>query len=291
MRLTLVLFLTFFSFIFSQNRIETFNNTISLINKNNISSLDNISAQFALIFKDGTITEKDSAIILFWDFYNRMANEQSTVLNNKKLPDYYSAFINIADYPSEKTEQLLAKKGFKYSQTDLDYLAQLNKFGFKIVNEEGMYYVKIGSTRFFEQKFKPQLSENTFNYFIKLIEAESNPFAYDGAIVKDLNSIADNLIWWEKFLNNNTLSYYQDNGKHYYNILLLTLLEGHDNSPAFDYSSKKLSKKFSKCYEYIIKKYDGTKSADIFKKYVKLLKKSNNKKTKQIEEFIGQFQE
>ncbi len=284
--LTLII-LTINSVCLCQNQISEFANLINSADKTKLSSIEYAADQFKIIFSKKTNAEKDSAIVLFWDFYNTVVNQQAEELNNRTLPSYYSNFIGITDYPSEKTISELNKSGVQYNKEDLAYLADINKYGGKIVNEEGMYYIKFGSTIYFESKFKSVLSENTFNYFIKSIQEESEPLSYDGAIGKDLNKIADDLIWWENFLNNDLLDYYKEYGKYHYNNLLFTLLEGQDNTPAFDYSSKKLSKKFNKCYDYIVVKYKGTKSAEIFKEYMDLLKKSKGKKSKQIEEFIS----
>ncbi|MFH0735631.1 MAG: hypothetical protein V1773_14555 [bacterium] len=271
----------------NSNGLSEQSKIIESSNVKELLSLDFVISRTITLFSKENSVLKDSAFVAFWNYYLTVKDNFCNQITQTGLPINYSAFTNISDYPSKASEKILKKSGYKFNETELKFLKDLNQYSLKLTSREGMYEVSFGNKRIIEDYFKSFISNDLYLFIEKTMDESIVPYAYDGAISIPLTDAAKRLVVWENISNSALPIYFIKQANDNYKNYLNALIAGIDNTPAFNPSTNRLNKKFETVYKGIIKNYKGTESAAKIKLYLELLKKNKFIKTQEIEIFIN----
>ncbi len=187
--------------------------------------------------------------------------------------------------------------------TDADYEAiwkesfDMNKYpvtkslaenGFRLEQGEGMVFpiVDWGQlANMFAGRVTPPMKE----YMLQRL-AEQKDNAYDdGGIVIGLDVLAQRAIFWENFNQQNPYFVRHDETLESERWLRLVLVNGADNTPAFDYETQTPTEDFKKVWALILEKYPGTKLAKSVKALSDLVAAEGGKRTKKVEDWQERY--
>lgn len=296
-----VLIILSFSCIYSQTKLsvtadslQVFQSYIGSLNPNDISTLDKSAERYRQLFEKSSVFTRDTAFILFWRYYVTVADS----LGAKYVQDEkYNSFINIKNFDvasskNEKLKQSLINKNKNLNENDFKTLKKINHYGYKFDIIEGIILVSVANPKFILENFSGLISQGLKSYITKAIEEIDTAGNLDAPATSSPDEIANRLLWWENFINNNQDFFLIDDCFSTYDGYLYTLMMGTDYNPAFNSQDQKLNEKFKKAYEMIINHHKGTKAATIIAEYYNILKKNNfvinRESAKYARQFLGE---
>ena len=274
-----------------QDTLQIFQNYISTLNPNDITTLDKSVNRYRQLFEKSSAFTKDTAFIVFWRYYVTVADS----LGAKYVQDEkYNSFINIKGFDeksskNEKLKQTLLNRNKNLNENDFQILKRINHYGYKFDMIEGVILVSVADPRFILNNFSGLISHSLKLYITKVLEEIDTAGNPDAAINNSPDEIANRLLWWENFINNNPDFFLIDDCYSTYDGYLYTLMLGTVSNPAFNSTDQKLNEKFKKAYEKIINHHKGTKAATMITQYYNILKKNNFINNKEAVKFAEKF--
>jgi hypothetical protein len=127
-------------------------------------------------------------------------------------------------------------------------------------------------------------------YLGQVIVEEQQELSEDAAIVIPISDLANRLVFWDEFSTKYPQHIFAETASARRDAYLLFLLSGMDNTPAFDFESKKINKDYMDAYTMILSTHPNMPSAKVIKEFVELLKKNNYTHTAQVDEFVKKYQ-
>jgi hypothetical protein len=218
--------------------------------------------------------QNDKAFKAYLEFQAKLMDTLNIQLYNR--PDY------------DKVNSLVWADASEHDQVGLDYEKELNKNGLILKSTEGTIYIG-RSTEPIRSCFYDHLSASTKEFFDQFESETNHEFSEDGMILISPHELADLLAFWDSFLTkypNHLFEEFAVNNKNFY---LLCLLDGMDNTPAFDYETKAIDPTFLDSYTYLINNYPSLGITVIITEYVDLLKNNNNQRTDGVGQFIKKY--
>ncbi|MFN8301260.1 MAG: hypothetical protein U0U46_02115 [Saprospiraceae bacterium] len=226
-------------------------------------------------FANAKGTLADGVYILFQQFMHRLE------LKN----DYFYATLEKAKISDEDVN--LIYEG-KFDDNKFPVTRQLAASGFRLQVAEGSVFAT-ADLRDFENFFAPNVTPPMKNYLHQTrVEQEKVTFD-DGGIIIPLEELADRAAFWEKFNRDNPYFVLHEETAQSAQWMLAALMNGADNTPAFDYESGKPADDFKKVWEYAARQYGGYKVGKSAKQMLDLLAAEGNVQTKKVEEFRTSF--
>ena len=274
-----------------QDTLQIFQNYISTLNPNDITTLDKSVNRYRHLFEKSSAFTKDTAFIVFWRYYVTVADS----LGAKYVQDEkYNSFINIKGFDeksskNEKLKQTLLNRNKNLNENDFQILKRINHYGYKFDMIEGVILVSVADPGFILNNFSGLISHSLKLYITKVLEEIDTAGNPDAAINNSPDEIANRLLWWENFINNNPDFFLIDDCYSTYDGYLYTLMLGTVSNPAFNSTDQKLNEKFKKAYEKIINHHKGTKAATMITQYYNILKKNNFINNKEAVKFAEKF--
>lgn len=216
----------------------------------------------------------DAAFLLLERFLFRMETEGSlydmfgtTAWSEQDISDIYENRFNMGKYPVTKK---MAENGFM--------LATGEGMVFPIVD-----WVKLAEI--FENKVTPPMK----NYLMENVaERRENGFE-DGGITIGLDKLAERAVFWEKFNDQNPYFVGSVETVENERWLTLVLLNGSDNTPAYDFETKAARDEFKNNWNLILQKYPGSALATNVKALMDVYAANGWKRTPKVEEFLSKF--
>ena len=274
-----------------RDTLQIFQNYISTLNPNDITTLDRSANRYRQLFEKSSSFTKDTAFIVFWRYYVTVADS----LGAKYVQDEkYISFVNIKGFDeksskNERLKQTLLNRNKNLNENDFQILKKINHYGYKFDMIEGVILVSVADPGFILNNFSGLISHGLKLYITKVLEeidAAGNP---EAEIHNSPDEIVNRLLWWERFINNNPNFFLIDDCYSTYDGYLFTLMLGTVSNPAFNSTDQKLNEKFKKAYEKIINHHKGTKAAAMITQYYNILKKNNFTYSKESVKFAEQF--
>ena len=275
----------------SSNALLFFQNYVNSLDPNDLLTLDKSVTKYKQLFEKSSVSKRDTAFIIFWRYYVTVADS----LGAKYVQDEkYHLFFNIKNFDeasskNEKLKQNLINKNKNLNESDFKMLKRINYYGYKFDMIEGVILVSIADPKFILNNLSGFISQALKSYIVKVIEEIDTAGNSDTAQAISPDELANRLLWWENFINNNQEFFLIDDCFQTYDGYLYTLMQGTDNNPAFNYNDQKLNEKFRKVYEKIINHHKGTGAAEVIAKYYNILKKNNFFNSKEAIKFAEQF--
>lgn len=227
---------------------------------------------FESSFDKSVPSQCDEAFKSFLTFQASLTNQLNSKMYND--PDF------------EKLNSLVWADKSLHDSLGIEYEQELNENGWLLRSTEGTIYIA-RDTNPIRMTFFKYLSPATQTFFNQFELEENQILSEDGMLIINSNDLADRLGFWETFSKENPNNLFSDFALENIRYYRYYLLEGMDNTPAFDrFETKLFNKEFELTLNYYNSSYPKTESAKIFKNYQELLTEENMLLTPRVEEFI-----
>lgn len=191
-------------------------------------------------------------------------------------------------------EQLLKEFDYTYTidkiltkiddQSLKEFLTEIRESGYKLLCTEGSFYPIIDYELY--KKYMNYITDELKDY-IEIMAAESNNTTLnDAAITISWDELTERTFRSEKFINDYPDAKKLNEIKELYLLYVRNYLYGSDNTPTFEYSSKKLVSKVKENYLSLDLIDQKSKLVEIMKEYLPILEKNGYQRTKEVEKFL-----
>jgi hypothetical protein len=254
--------------------------TSDFINKINSSPKDkleyfkNLSLDFVEKLDKSDVSEVDKVFV-------ELLKAQTIIQDN-----YNTHIYQLDNY--DEIETIIYSDKNLHSKAAKEFEKYVHENGFVIQTPEGMVFIE-KDPDFLTQTFNDYLSKN-MKMFLKQYSAEiDEPFGQDGGITISFESFRQRVLFWEQFEIKNPDFVLPDYAKNQYDFYLYHLLSGMDNTPSFDWETKKLSKDYKETYNSIINEFPSSTTSMILKEYLDMLGRNDFENSKEAQDFIEKF--
>lgn len=219
-------------------------------------------------FANAAGTLADAAFIMLQNFLFRMEIEG----------DYYAQTERIAW--TEDDYRNVWQERFDMNKYPLTKVLAAN--GFRLEEGEGMIFPVVDWAKlsaFFADKVTTPMKA----YILQEVAEQKDNAFDDGGLVIGLDTLTERAVFWENFNKQNPYfvrSYETTESEHW---LRIVLLNGADNTPAYDYETLAITEEFRKNWAMILQKYPGTKLAKTVKEMSDLCAAEGWKRTEKVE--------
>ena len=231
------------------------------LDQGDLTSLDAASTLFKNCVAD-TVT-RDSMFVVFNDFYNSVAGsylENNEVVNSQ-----------LENTPSSEAVNKLKRS--------------LTSYGISLSSSEGTFYLE-PQTKYLLKNFGSALSPAYREYLTIGSKEQLEPFAKDGTILISSDSLTTRILNWENFMTRYpefvSIKMVQDQYAQY----LGAYLAGMDNSRIFDPATNRLNESSQASFEAFVVNHPESKSTEVVKAYLDLLKSTNFNYTDKVDSFL-----
>jgi len=166
----------------------------------------------------------------------------------------------------------------------LDFVNEVKTNGFSIEQSEGMIYIA-QNTDFIKSGILPLVNSISIE-FINLYSNEIDKrCCEDAGIIISTEEIVNRVYKWGELSKKVTeLEYKKHVEDEFYSNLYL-LFYGQENTPAFDWETKKYNRKAIDLMNNIIEKKTTSRAAEEFKPFIELLRNENFEQTEKVENY------
>ena len=217
----------------------------------------------------------DHILVKFLKDYKSLINEFNEILFRDK--DY--ELLNTLIYADENNIHQIAK--------DFKKLVESN--GLSIAFSEGTIYIEI-NTDFIINETLEIINDSLAIEFLKLYcEEIDKKCCDDAALIISEKELINRIYYWGKILEKSSGNHYEEIAKKHFNSYKYIAFNGMDNSPSFDWKTKKFNELSFNAMQEIVKKYPNSIAAKEFKPFIDLLISENFKKTELIIEYLSKY--
>lgn len=217
------------------------------------------------------ITKAESATLALTEFKRAFAGKSTGLCDSA-----YIALQELIDTVELKLNDKLQDDTTDYSafymKTKIPKkleLAQksLQKDGFKFATSEGTVYIE-QDRRFVIKNLLPMFSQPMQTYLLQIEKENREGFMEDAGIVISPRQHVDRIIWYEKFIAENSDFLLIKNCKTYRKAYQTYLMTGIDNTYLYDFEEDmKLMPYFVQAYAYLLKTYPDSEAATLILPY------------------------
>ncbi|MCJ8014086.1 hypothetical protein MUG84_20450 [Paenibacillus sp. KQZ6P-2] len=215
----------------------------------------------------------------------KLENAEKAILdawNDKFFKDSIQTKLQKLMKPGDDLTALIIKTNDKNLKA---LLKGARDSGYRLETSEGMYYLVLDYPRF--QKVRAYVSADIKSY-IDIMTAETKaPFANDAALSISWTEVTKRSLSQEAFVKSFPHSNRTAQAKSLYSQYLNISLYGLNNTPMFDYDTKKVNAKAKAALEAAVSKGDPSNS-DYLKKikgFLDVLKKNNDVLTPEVDKY------
>ncbi|MDR0266622.1 hypothetical protein [Paenibacillus sp.] len=157
--------------------------------------------------------------------------------------------------------------------------------GYRLETSEGMFYLVLDYPRF--QKVRPFMTDDIKSYIDIMTTETKKTFANDAALSIGWTEVTKRALSQEVFLKSFPSSSRAVQVKLLYKQYLNTSLYGLNNTPLFDYDTKKVDAKAKAAFEAAISKGNPSKSSYLktLKDFLDVLQKNHDTLTPEVEKY------
>ncbi|MGF1532201.1 MAG: hypothetical protein ACFCUI_00740 [Bernardetiaceae bacterium] len=223
--------------------------------------------EYQTVVADLPVMFRDAAFVDIWYFYFDVLEQ----INLQRAND-----------PATESNYTLLER-FEKERVLLD--DSLQRHGFRLLLVEGLWVVG-EDPDFLPQHFYARLSR-PFQFFLDQHQREVREgFIADATLLISPKQLGEWAVFWEVFTGQYEQFPLQSDIAARMRRYRFVLLEGTDNSPAFDYESGQLTLEFEQAYRYLVGKYPQTRLGRLLNRYQEELRRNDWRKTPEIEQFI-----
>jgi hypothetical protein len=201
------------------------------------------------------------------------------------IDSLYNQLVKRPDY--EKIESLIWADESLHEPEGQQYERELNQNGLILKSTEGIIYIG-RSTKPLRNFFYDHLSPATQEFFDQFEAETMQDLSEDGGLLITPVELAQRLAFWEEFLTKHPNHLFAQFARNNVADYQYYLLEGMDNTPAFDFETNKMQPEFIEGYAYLNQHHPDLACTKVFNEYLTLLKTTNYKRTEAVSHFIEQ---
>lgn len=231
----------------------------------------------AQLLKEELLTELqspnniDKVIMKFLNEYGKLQNELNDILFNS---NNYDSLNTIAYAPN----------GIIYENA-LEFKNEVENNGFSISHSEGTIYIS-KNTEYIKSDIYELLDSNTIEFLNAYCNEIDTICCEDASIIISEEDIVERAFIWGNLMKKTHKTEFENISESEFYSYLSLIYIGQDNTPSFNWESKKFNQKYFNSMLSIIEKYPNSKAAEEFKEYTELLITENFEKTDKIDVFL-----
>ena len=251
-----------------------FMDKISSSPKDKLEHFKLLSMDFVEKLDKSDVSEVDKVFV-------ELLKVQTTIQNN-----YNTHIYQLENY--DEIETIIYSDKNLHTKAAKEFEKYVRENGFVIQSPEGMIFIE-KDPAFLTQTFNEYLSEN-MRMFLRQYSSEINePFGEDGGIKISFELFGKRTLFWEQFERKNPDFILPDYAKNKYDFYLYHLMSGMDNTPSFDWETKRLSNDYKESYETIINEFPNSKTSRILTEFLDILKQNDFLNTIEVQGFIKKY--
>ncbi|MDD2475888.1 MAG: hypothetical protein PHI32_08250 [Dysgonamonadaceae bacterium] len=215
--------------------------------------------------------EIDNSIILFLDEYEKLRTNFNEILFDLNNYDSLNEFAFKRDTANNKN-------AYEFYQ-----LAENN--GFIIASSEGMIYLA-KNTDYIKSDLAELIDSTSIEFLNLYCQEIENVCCEDAAIIISEQELVKRAFLWGNLLEKTHGLEYQSVAESEFNNYLSLIFNGLDNTPSFEWQTKKFNKTRFNLMIKIIETHPDSKASKIFKEFTQLLVSEDFKQTDKIDEYL-----
>ena len=233
-----------------------------------------------IALKNSTIEElkkkeksEDKIIMNFLNKYSKLADDFSDILFNNENYDHFNTLI-LDYYSGDKNATPPA----------LEFKNEIETNGFNLEQSEGMIYIA-QNTDFIKSEIL-SLVDAISKEFINLYCNElDNRCCEDAGIIISTEELVNRVYKWGELSKKVSRLEYKNHVEDEFYSNLSLLFFGIDNTPAFDWETKKYNSKAIDLMNKMIEKNPTSRATEKFKPFIELLESEDFEKTEKIKNY------
>lgn len=257
-------------------KLTQFTQFLKTLNTKKIESGKKAWDYVASNFSDSNGALADAAFILLDHFLTRMEIEG----------EYYAQAEKV-NWTSDDYNDIV------HNRFDMNKYPVSKKFaenGFTLETGEGMVF-PIPDWPRIHQFFAPRVSAPFKKYLDQEVIERRDLDSEDGGMIIPVAEIADRAAFWERFNTENPAFVLSERTHMSESWMRLVVINGMDNTPAYDWETKALNEEFKTTWAAVQQKYPGTKLAAKCKEISDIYASEGWKYTPKVEAWVTKFQE
>ena len=199
----------------------------------------------------------------------------------------YDDFVNhLAGIYFENNEKVSNQLGIAPSPQNVSSLKRMfGEQGMLLYSVEGSYYLE-PQTKFLLQNFGSSLSPAYREFLTIESEEQQRLFARDGKILIPGDSLISRIIRWDRFIETNKGFVSIRSAQDKYAQYLGAFLAGMESSKIFNPETNILNDSSRTSFESLVDKYPGTRSSEVVREYLDLLRSTDFAYTEKDDSFL-----
>jgi len=206
-----------------------------------------------------------------------------SLVSDSMFVSFYDFYTRLADIYVESNEQVASQLASSKSQSSLN--AEFASRGLRLVSDKGIFSLKT-QNNYLLRNFGSRLSSSFREYLTIASKEQDIPFRKDGKIAIVSDSLVSRILTWESFMGRYPdfieIRLVQDEYTQY----LGAYLSGTDNARAFNPNTSQLHDSLRLSLENFVVNHPDSKSADLVKDYLEMLKTTNYNYTEKVDSFL-----
>ncbi len=222
-------------------------------------------------------------------------SEKNGGLSDEKFAEFLDLYVETIDqlndilFEDEDFEvyEELAYTDTKYSSNAIRFKQRLEELGMQLRYSEGSISIE-QNTDYVSRRLGNFFTERMKGFFHSYSMEVNYPLSEDGGLAVRVDDVVDRLAYWEDFNKENPNFVMSDYVMGRIEVYIYVLLNGLDNTPAFEYDGG-MDQYFLEAYEYAIEMYPKSTMSTVLKEYLKLLQDSDFEKTSEVKRFLSRY--
>ena len=212
-----------------------------------------------------------------------LKSSSDSIVSDSMFVSFYDFYTRLADIYIESNEQVALQLANNKSHALLS--SNFASRGLKLVSDRELFSLARQNS-YLLKEFGPRLSAS-FREYLSIASIEQDiPFQKNGKIVIPSDSLASRILTWENFMGRYPdfieLRLAQDE----YTQFLGAYLSGTDNARAFNSNTSQLQDSLKLSLESFVLNNPESKSANLVKDYLEMLKGTNFNYTEKVDSFL-----
>jgi len=212
-----------------------------------------------------------------------LKSSSDSIVSDSMFVSFYDFYTRLADIYIESNEQVALQLANNKSHTLLSF--NFASRGLKLVSDRELFSLARQNS-YLLKEFGPRLSSSFREFLTISIKEQDIPFQKSGKIVIPSDSLASRILTWENFMGRYPdfieLRLAQDEYTQY----LGAYLSGTDNARAFNSNTSQLQDSLKLSLESFVLNNPESKSANLVKDYLEMLKGTNFNYTEKVDSFL-----
>ena len=212
-----------------------------------------------------------------------LKSSSDSIVSDSMFVSFYDFYTRLADIYIESNEQVALQLANNKSHALLS--SNFASRGLKLVSDRELFSLARQNS-YLLKEFGPRLSASFREFLTISIKEQNIPFQKNGKIVIPSDSLASRILTWENFMGRYPdfieLRLAQDEYTQY----LGAYLSGTDNARAFNSNTSQLQDSLKLSLESFVLNNPESKSANLVKDYLEMLKGTNFNYTEKVDSFL-----